>query len=217
MAKLDRITINGTQHEIVPEIASLFDESVNYSAGDYVIKDATLYRFKFDHTGVWTGSDVNEIVISDKLENLRDAENLKEVTILDTAGQYFDETAFFITKPVFYAQTKKTLMYRLAINTLLTYIGDNIGVKVDKFTLGTGLDTRGNSLIFEKACLFVIFAMSGDSNANGMALGSVDNNGTVTIYKNDMLNLALVNESSFTLRITNNTSSSDVQIAYLVF
>jgi len=50
-----------------------------------------------------------------------------------------------------------------------------------------------------------------------MALGSVDNNGTVTIYKNDMLSLALVNESSFTLRITNNTSSSDVQIAYLVF
>ena len=73
MAKLDKFIIDGTTYEIVPEIAPLFNESDSYSVGNCVIKDAALYRFTANHTGAWTGNDVEAIEVADRLNKISDS------------------------------------------------------------------------------------------------------------------------------------------------
>ena len=74
MAKLDQININGVIHGIVPEIAPLFDTSTAYAIGDYVIKDATMYRFKTAHTaGAWNASQVDEVTVGSEIKDIKQA------------------------------------------------------------------------------------------------------------------------------------------------
>ena len=70
MSSLDYVNIGGTIYEIVPEIAPLFDSTESYSTGDCVIKDAVLYRFTDDHTGAWTGSDVEQFELGEEITEL---------------------------------------------------------------------------------------------------------------------------------------------------
>lgn len=72
MPKIDQVSVNGTTYEIVPEIAPLFSESTSYVAGDYVIKDAVLYRFMSAHAaGAWVGTDAEVITVGDELTGLK--------------------------------------------------------------------------------------------------------------------------------------------------
>lgn len=74
MAKLDQIEINGTPYELVPEIAPLFNTSTAYAIGDYVIKDATMYRFKTAHTaGAWNASQVDEVTVGSEIKDIKQA------------------------------------------------------------------------------------------------------------------------------------------------
>lgn len=74
MAKLDQININGVIHGIVPEIAPLFDTSTAYAIGDYVINDATMYRFKTAHTaGAWNASQVDEVTVGSEIKDIKQA------------------------------------------------------------------------------------------------------------------------------------------------
>ena len=72
MAKLDQIQVGGVNHEIVSEIAPLFDTATAYAVGDCVIKDAVMYRFKAAHpAGAWIGTDADEITVGAELTQLK--------------------------------------------------------------------------------------------------------------------------------------------------
>jgi len=53
-----------TQDMIAPE----FDSTLSYKAGDYVIYEDDLYRFKNNHTGSWTGTDVVKVSMAEAIE-----------------------------------------------------------------------------------------------------------------------------------------------------
>ena len=72
MPGIDQVNINGTNYEIVPEIAPLFDASTSYAAGDMVIKDAALYKFTTAHTaGAWIGTDAVSVTVGSEISNLK--------------------------------------------------------------------------------------------------------------------------------------------------
>ena len=57
---------------VVPEIAPLFDASTAYAVGDYVIKDATMYRFKTAHAaGAWNASQVDEVTVGSEIKDIK--------------------------------------------------------------------------------------------------------------------------------------------------
>lgn len=86
MAKLDQIEIDGTLYEVVPEIAPLFSTLTAYAAGDCVIKDAVLYRFKTAHAaGAWIGTDADAIEVGKELTGLKQDLNLSD-TLIFTRG-----------------------------------------------------------------------------------------------------------------------------------
>lgn len=71
MPKIDHYVIGDDIYEIVPEIAPLFKEDTAYVAGDYVIKDAVLYRFVSDHdAGEWIGTDASATTVTDLASGL---------------------------------------------------------------------------------------------------------------------------------------------------
>lgn len=82
MLKLDRITINGTTYELVPEIAPLFNQSNQYSAGDWVIKDAVLYKFITNHAAnaAWNINDVEEITIDSEIADATEVDSTLAIT-----------------------------------------------------------------------------------------------------------------------------------------
>ena len=83
MAKLDCIEIDGTQYELVPEIAPLFNTSTQYSTGDYVIKDAILYKFTTNHAaGAWNASHVTATSVVDEINGV-----VGDLSNLDTEDQ----------------------------------------------------------------------------------------------------------------------------------
>ena len=87
MAKLDHIEINGTPYELVPEIAPLFNTSTQYSTGDYVIKDAILYKFTTNHAaGAWNASHVTATSVVDEINGVVD-------NTLTTTGKAADAKA----------------------------------------------------------------------------------------------------------------------------
>ena len=52
-------------------LAPQFSSSTSYSAGDYVVKNGALYKFTEDHAaGAWTGTDVEQTLTSEELEDL---------------------------------------------------------------------------------------------------------------------------------------------------
>lgn len=69
MAKLDQLSIGGTDYDFVPEVAPIFDTTTAYEIGDWVIKDAVLYRFTTAHAaGAWNANQVEEITVGEEVE-----------------------------------------------------------------------------------------------------------------------------------------------------
>ena len=88
MAKLDQISVKGTTYELVPEVAPLFNTSTAYAVGDYVIKDAVLYRFKTAHaSGAWSASQVDEVTAGSELKSIRN-DKLDKNQGIANAGKY---------------------------------------------------------------------------------------------------------------------------------
>ena len=52
-------------------VASDFDATASYTAGDYCIYDGKFYKFKASHSGAWSAADVDEIKIAGELSSLR--------------------------------------------------------------------------------------------------------------------------------------------------
>lgn len=72
MAAIDQVSLGETTYELVPEIAPLFDNTKEYAIGDYVIKDAALYKFKAAHAaGAWVGTDAEVITVGNELTDLK--------------------------------------------------------------------------------------------------------------------------------------------------
>ena len=48
-------------------IADQFDSTQNYSIGDYVFYNNTMYRFTSNHSGAWSSSDVTAVTLTGEL------------------------------------------------------------------------------------------------------------------------------------------------------
>lgn len=99
MAGIDFIHQNGTDYEIVPEIAPLFKTTKAYYTGDHVIYEAGWYTFKADKSaGAWDATKVDgPFKVSDKLSDLKSGlsgmpdlktplENVADLDITDLSG-----------------------------------------------------------------------------------------------------------------------------------
>lgn len=84
-------------------IAPVFNTSTAYTAGDYVIYSGKLYQFTAAHSGAWTGADVEECTVAEKLgeggsgdgltEDIKQAllQIAQKVAYVDEDGQdYYD-------------------------------------------------------------------------------------------------------------------------------
>ncbi|MBO7710149.1 MAG: hypothetical protein J6S83_06750 [Lachnospiraceae bacterium] len=56
-------------------VASDFDATASYTAGDYCIYDGKFYKFKASHSGAWAAADVDEIKIAGELSSLKSGLN----------------------------------------------------------------------------------------------------------------------------------------------
>lgn len=52
-------------------VASDFDATASYTAGDYCIYEGKFYRFKNNHSGAWSAADVDEIKIAGELASIK--------------------------------------------------------------------------------------------------------------------------------------------------
>lgn len=52
-------------------VASDFDATASYTAGNYCIYEGKFYKFKNNHTGAWSAADVDEIQIAGELASLK--------------------------------------------------------------------------------------------------------------------------------------------------
>lgn len=61
-------------------VASDFDATASYTAGNYCIYEGKFYRFKNNHSGAWAAADVDEIQIAGELSSIKsDLTNLLTV------------------------------------------------------------------------------------------------------------------------------------------
>ena len=164
MAILDQININGVVHEIVPEIAPLFDTSTAYAIGDYVIKDATMYRFKTAHTaGAWNASQVDEVTVGSEIKDIKQATSeidtlkadLGDLSTLETTDKSslvnaINEAAQSCGSGL--TDTQKELIITILRNAMYTSDqSKNIDELEDAFantviSISTTLDLRGNTI-----------------------------------------------------------------------
>ena len=78
---LDLTSVNPVQNAVITAaldgkadtgiVADDFDSTASYVIGNYCIKDGKLYRFKANHSGAWSASDVDEIQITGELATLQ--------------------------------------------------------------------------------------------------------------------------------------------------
>lgn len=52
-------------------VAADFDAATSYTAGNYCVQDGKLYKFKNNHSGAWSSSDVDEVKIAGELASLK--------------------------------------------------------------------------------------------------------------------------------------------------
>lgn len=64
---------NSYTDEAFDTVAPRFSQADTYSSGDYVYRKENnvkkLYRFTEDHTGVWTGTDAEQVTVADMVKN----------------------------------------------------------------------------------------------------------------------------------------------------
>lgn len=66
-------------------VASDFDATASYTAGNYCIYEGKFYRFKNNHSGAWAAADVDEIQIAGELSSIKsDLTNLADVSVYTT-------------------------------------------------------------------------------------------------------------------------------------
>lgn len=91
MAAIDQVSLGETTYELVPEIAPLFDNTKEYAIGDYVIKDAALYKFKAAHAaGAWVGTDAEVITVGNELTDLKADLSKSETDLKSALDEYKD-------------------------------------------------------------------------------------------------------------------------------
>lgn len=64
-------------------VASDFDATASYTAGNYCVYEGKFYRFKTTHSGAWAAADVDEIKIAGELSSLMSGLT-KKVEIITT-------------------------------------------------------------------------------------------------------------------------------------
>lgn len=52
-------------------VAADFDATASYTAGNYCVQDGKLYKFKNNHSGAWSATDVDEVKITGELSALK--------------------------------------------------------------------------------------------------------------------------------------------------
>ena len=52
-------------------VAADFNAGTSYTAGNYCVQDGKLYKFKNNHSGAWSASDVDEVKITGELSALK--------------------------------------------------------------------------------------------------------------------------------------------------
>lgn len=52
-------------------VAADFNAGTSYTAGNYCVQDGKLYRFKNNHSGAWSASDVEEVKIAGELSSIK--------------------------------------------------------------------------------------------------------------------------------------------------
>lgn len=96
-------------------VASDFDATASYTAGDYCIYEGKFYKFKASHSGAWSASDVDEIKIAGELASLMSG--------LTSVGNTVDKiaTSGIIWYPITFATTAHGGNYYAALNSLPTH------------------------------------------------------------------------------------------------
>lgn len=145
MPKMDHFVIEDDIYEIVPEIAPLFNEDTAYVAGDYVIKDAVLYKFISDHAaGEWIGTDAKSLTVSDDIAELRAALNNYpygiepfQLSLFANTQNLFSDFCYHITKKYYRERTAASPIGRPRTTSTPNWQGWLIRVKPNTtYTLG---------------------------------------------------------------------------------
>lgn len=82
---LDLTSVNPVQNAVITAalagkadtgiVADDFDSTASYVIGNYCIENGKLYRFKANHSGAWSASDVEEVKIAGELSSLKSGLN----------------------------------------------------------------------------------------------------------------------------------------------
>ena len=73
-------------------VAADFNAGTSYTAGNYCVQDGKLYRFKNNHSGAWSASDVEEVKIAGELSSIKSGLNNVETysTTAVKIGKWID-------------------------------------------------------------------------------------------------------------------------------
>ena len=73
VGSVDQLTFRNNVYEIVPEIAPLFQETESYDVGDWVVYEATLYKFiSSKSAGAWDATKVdNPSTVMEEIDAVR--------------------------------------------------------------------------------------------------------------------------------------------------
>lgn len=145
MAAIDQVSLGETTYELVPEIAPLFDNTKEYAIGDYVIKDAALYKFKAAHAaGAWVGTDAEVITVGNELTNLK--ADLNDKASKSTIAPEFDSSASYTAGQYVY---KNGVLYKFTS----AHSGAWTGTDAEEVTVGKELTDLNESVTNLKSVL----------------------------------------------------------------
>lgn len=99
-------------------VASDFDATASYTAGNYCIYNGKFYKFKANHTGAWSAADVDEIKIAGELSSL----NSKFTTLQNKAMNPKSTTTL---GTILVAENTKTV--RATVNGFISVQTNNVG------------------------------------------------------------------------------------------
>lgn len=116
-------------------VASDFDATASYTAGNYCIYEGKFYRFKNNHSGAWSASDVDEIQIAGELATLKSGLiNYVDVTYTTEANAGVTPFTYFCTVTIPYTDIPSTA--KIISTTLVECNSSVYGVAVVRTTAG---------------------------------------------------------------------------------
>lgn len=160
-------------------VASDFDATASYTAGNYCIYEGKFYRFKNNHSGAWSASDVEEVKIAGELSSIKSG----LINVVDNVKLNTND----LTTP---SRTKNLLPMKLsdikAANTTGTWSGNSYTINDVTFTVQTDGDGNVTGVIANGTASdiasFVVYPTTA-SSFNGMILNGCPVNGSATSYK----------------------------------